>query len=183
MSLTKQRITVAEYDEMIERGILTEQDRVELIHGEIVDKMPIGDLHAACVNRLNSLFSARSAGRYLVSIQNPVRLKDSDPEPDVALLKPRDDFYGTSRPAPADVLLLIEVADSSLDYDRDIKGPLYAEAGITEYWIVNVIDRTVEVHRSPTRNAGYEIVWVAREHEAIDLLTLPGSAVSVNQIF
>src|SRR4051794_24819837 len=91
----------------------------------------------------------------IVAVQNPVRLVDSSPEPDVPILAPRDDFYGTSKPRPADVLLLIEVADTSPAFDRDDKGPLYAEAGIREYWIVNLIDECVEICRDPQADGSW----------------------------
>ena len=149
------RFSVDEYDEMIARGILDENDRVELIRGEIVDKMTIGDRHAACVKRLNSLFQALSPDRWIVSVQDPVAFEDSKPEPDLALLQPRGDFYADSTPRSSDILLVIEVADTSLDFDRDIKLPLYAEAGVSEYWIVNLTDSCVEVHRGPRSDGTY----------------------------
>lgn len=154
-SPSRHRFSVEEYDEMIARAILEENDRVELIRGEIIDKMTIGDLHAGCVKRLNALLHALSRGRWIVSVQDPIALKDSKPEPDLALLRSRDDYYARSTPEADDTLLLIEVADSSLDFDRVDKLALYAEAGIAEYWIVNLIDECIEVHRQPKSDGTY----------------------------
>src|SRR5262245_7228055 len=117
------RLTVAQYDRMIDLGVLKEDDRVELVRGIIVAKMPIGNPHVATVDRLNRLFNRTTDDSVVVSIQNPVHLADSEPEPDVVLKSARDTFYG--KPSPADILLLVEVADDSLETDREVKGPLY----------------------------------------------------------
>ena len=152
---TRYRFTVDDYEQMIERGILDENDQVELIRGEIIEKMPIGPSHCACVKRLNTLLNSVADGRWIVGVQDPVRLGDSEPEPDISLVRPRIDFYEDANPGAADVLVLIEVADTTLDFDRDVKLPLYAEAGIAEYWIVNLIDSCVEVHRGPSADGTY----------------------------
>lgn len=118
---------------MAAAGVLSEDDRVELIEGEIIEMNPIGSRHAACVGRLTKLLERQAGDRVIVWVQNPVQVNDySEPLPDVTLLKPRDDFYAQANPQPADVLLIIEVADSSVDYDHEIKTPLYARAGIPE---------------------------------------------------
>ena len=173
------RFTVPEYDRMIDLGILKEDARVELIRGEIVAKMPTGDLHAACVKRLNRLLGSLAGDRAIVSVQDPIRLADSEPEPDLALLRPRDDFYASGKPVPPDVLLLIEVSDTSLDDDREVKGPLYAENGIAEYWIVNLVDRCLEVHRGPQPNGSYADVRTLRPGERAEVTALPGLTVEV----
>lgn len=171
------RFTVAEYHRMAEVGILGEDSRVELIRGQIVDMAPIGTPHFGMVIRLNRLLSAILAGRALISVQNPARLDDgSEPQPDVAVLKPRADDYETAVPRPADVLLLIEVADTSLREDREVKAPLYAESGIADYWIVNLIDRVVEVHRRPG-NGGYAQVRHIGPEGVLDAVALPGFAL------
>src|SRR5262249_49655775 len=144
---TRYRFKVNEYEQMVEFGILNENHPVELIRGEIVDKMHIGSRHAACVARANKLLGCSVRDQAIVWVQRPVRLADSEPEPDISLLRPRADFYAAPNPKPADVLLLIEVSDATLDFDRDVKGPLYAENGILEYWIVNLTDERLEVHR------------------------------------
>ena len=174
------RFSVDEYDEMIARGILGENDRVELIRGEIVDKMTIGDRHAACVKRLIALFQLRSQGHWILSVQDPVRCEDSKPEPDLALLRSRADFYAESTPQAADILLLIEVADSSLDFDRGVKAALYAEAGVAEYWVVNLIDSCVEVHRGPRSNGTYADSQTVVKGGTV---SFQGGDVSVDQLF
>jgi Uma2 family endonuclease len=176
------RFSVDEYEQMTELGILTENDRVELIRGEILEKMTIGDRHAACTIRLNQLLSLAVAGRALVSIQNPIRLADSEPEPDVALLTPRPDFYASGKPRPADVLLIVEVADTTLEFDRDVKRPMYAEAGIGEYWIVNLVDDCLEVHRQPQPDGTYRDVQTLRRGQQADVAALPGLLVAVDDM-
>jgi len=177
------RFTVAEYHRMAEAGILGEDSRVELIRGQIVDMAPIGAPHLGMVNRLNRLLAGVLAGRGILSVQNPVRLDDgSEPEPDVVVLRPRADDYQTATPCPPDVLLLIEVADTSLDDDRTIKVPLYAENGIAECWIVNLLDRVVEVHRQPC-NGRYAEVRCIGPGAVLDMALLPGVALPVSDLF
>src|SRR4051812_8419256 len=134
------RWSVDEYRKMIEHGILTESHNVELIRGEIVPKMPKGDLHAWCLKILIRLFGPLVGDRAILSVQDPIYLADSAPEPDFALLAFRADLYRDAGPRADAALLLIEVADSSLAFDREVKAPLYAESGIAEYWIVNLVD-------------------------------------------
>src|SRR5262245_48935979 len=141
--------TRKEYHRMGEVGILKPKERVELIHGEIVEMSPIGPRHIAFVNSLNELLVLRLGGRALVSVQNPVALDEySEPEPDLAVLRRRDN-YKHAEPATEDVLLLIEVADTSLAYDRRVKLELYAEAGVPEYWVIDAAAEIIEVHREP----------------------------------
>jgi Uma2 family endonuclease len=184
MSLTivRHRFSVDEYEQMIEHGILTDNDRVELIRGEIIDKMAIGDPHAACVKRLNRFLGITFASRVLVSVQDPIRLIDSEPEPDLALLIPRLDFYISGKPRPADILLVIEVSDSSLEYDRQVKLPMYAEAGISEFWIVNLEDDCLEVYRQPNPGGSYDEVRYLRRGEDTDVAALPGSTFAVDNL-
>lgn len=147
----RRRFTADEYHRMAEAGILHEDDRIELIDGEIMEMAAIGGRHAACVNDLTELFVTRLAGRAIVSVQNPVRLSShAEPEPDLLLLRPRPDRYREALPDPGDVLLLIEVSDTTLPYDRQIKLPRYAAAGIPEVWIVDLAAGRVLVHRQPT---------------------------------
>ncbi|MDQ3991333.1 MAG: Uma2 family endonuclease [Actinomycetota bacterium] len=146
----RRRFNVDEYYRMAEAGILGEDDRVELIDGEIVEMTPIGSDHAGVVNRLTHVIIAAMGGRAVVGVQNPVRLGDfSEPQPDLAVLAFRPDYYRREHPKPADVLLLIEVADSSVRFDRHVKLPLYARAGIPETWIVDLNAGTIDVCRSP----------------------------------
>jgi Uma2 family endonuclease len=177
------QFSVAEYEQMIDLGILTENDRVELIRGEIVKKMSIGDLHAAAVILLTRLFHRKFIDSAIVSIQNPIALADSEPEPDIALLKVRDDCYASGRPRARDVLLLIEVPDTTLRFDRYDKGSLYAENGVAEYWILNLIDRTLEVHRDPQSSGQYAEVRVLALSDATDIVSLPGVTLAVGDLF
>ena len=143
-------ITVSEYLRMSEVGILGPEQRVELIEGEIVDMSPIGLPHSSRVSRLNRLLSLAVGERALVWPQNPVILGDrSAPEPDMTLLRWRDDYYAQRHPGPEDILLIIEVSDTSLGYDRDTKLPLYARFLIPEVWILDVQGRHLDVHREP----------------------------------
>ena len=153
--IERYRLTSAIFHEMVDKGILNEDDRLELIEGELVTMSPIGPEHMGVVNQVAQILIRQLEQRAIVSIQGPIALDEfSEPQPDLALLVQRDDFYKHSLPRPADVALVIEVADSSLAYDRTIKMPLYARAGIPEAWIVNLIDRWIEVYRDPSA-AGY----------------------------
>lgn len=174
--------TVQEYYTMAEAGILTPDDRVELLDGQIVIMSPIGSRHAACVNRLTFLLPDVLRQQAVLSVQNPVRLDNfSEPEPDVALLKPRADFYAARHPGPDDVLLIIEVADRSLDTDCRLKLPLYARSGIQEVWLVILEQNLIEVYRRPTPD-GYQDRMSARRGEHLDILALPDMSVSVDDI-
>lgn len=149
------RFTVEDYHKLGRAGILGEDDRVELIEGEIIDMAPIGSRHAAHVNRLVALLNERLGGAALLSVQNPLRLSDgTEPLPDVMLLRPRADFYAGAHPTPADVLLLIEVADTSAAFDRTKKAALYAAQAVPEYWLVDTTRGEVVVHTDAS-GAGY----------------------------
>jgi Uma2 family endonuclease len=127
VQLRKRYFNVDDYYRMAEAGLFSEGERVELIEGEVVEMSPIGSRHAGCVMRSSTVLNRRFGHLAIVSVQNPIRLDDfSEPQPDLALLKPRKDFYSTSHPTAADVLVVIEVADTSADYDRNVKLPLYA---------------------------------------------------------
>jgi Uma2 family endonuclease len=182
VQIAKRCFTVAEYNRMGEVGIFTEDDRVELIEGEIVEMSPIGRRHAACVGRLTNLFSRLPAEKAIVWVQNPVVLDDyAEPQPDVTLLRRREDFYERALPTPGDVLLIVEVADTTLDYDRQIKVPLYARAGISEVWVVNLVDEQVEVYTRPADGA-YRSVSQHGRGEALNSADALNLAVSVDEI-
>jgi Uma2 family endonuclease len=168
---------------MVDAGILTENDRVELIRGEIVEKMSIGELHAACVKRINRFFAASFGERVCIGIQDPIRLAESEPEPDVSLLKPRSDDYAKSHPKPDEVLLLVEVADASLEFDRSIKSGVYAQNGIAEYWIVNLINRKLEVRRCPQPNGKYAEVQSLSIQDTVNLSAFPAIPFQVSELF
>ena len=142
--------TVDDYYRMAAAGILAEDDSVELIEGEVIRTSPAGSDHASCVNRLTRLLTLRLGEQAIVAVQNPVHLDDqTELEPDLAVLRPREDFYAERHPIPEDILLLIEVSRSSLEFDHQVKLPLYARHGIPELWVVNLVDGVVEVHRDP----------------------------------
>jgi Uma2 family endonuclease len=182
VEIAKHLFTVEQYERMIETGILTKYDRVELIEGEIVEMSPIGSGHASCVASLTSLLGEKLARRAIVWGQSPVRLGDSsEPQPDISLLKWRDDFYGHSLPTPGDVLLLVEVSDATLKYDRQVKMPLYAREGIEELWIVNLQDGEVQVYARPSGDA-YEFVRRVGRGETVNSENVSGLSLEVNAV-
>ena len=144
----KRYFKVGEYNRMGEAGVFSEDDRVELVEGEIVEMTPIGRRHASCVDRLTELLSGRSG--VILRVQNPVQLDVfNEVQPDVALLKRREDFYSRSHPTPEDVLLAVEVADTSAAYDRTVKLPLYARTDVREVWLVDLNEGAIEVYLRP----------------------------------
>lgn len=169
IQIPRRLITIDEYEKMIAAGVFPPDDRSELIRGEIVEMTPIGLRHASCVARVQTVFTELLGRKAIVWVQNPIRLVgNSLPEPDLALLKPRADFYGQSRPMPSDVFLVVEVSDSTLESDIAVKAPLYAESGILEMWIVNLQDNVVEVYSRP--NAGsYSLTYRAGPGQAISM--------------
>ena len=181
-TITKRRFSVKEYYLMAEAGILSPRDRVELIDGEIVQMAAIGSYHAACVDTLTRLFMETLGRRVIVRVQNPVRLGErSEPEPDIALLRPRADAYRDAHPGPDDVLLIVEVSHSTVEYDRDVKTPLYAEAGIPELWLVNLDEDYIDGLSDPV-GAGYGAVRRYARGERIAPALLPDAALDVSEI-
>ena len=180
VELTRRRFTVKEYHRMIEVGLLTKDDRVELLAGDIVEMAPIGDPHQSTVDRINRLFGQALGDRVIVRVQGPVLLAavESEVQPDLALLAPRTDFYRSRRPEPADVLLLVEVMDTSAARDRRVKLPLYAQAGIVETWLVDVNTNRLEVHRRPAPG-GYEETRVLRRDEELTIEAFPDLVLNV----
>jgi Uma2 family endonuclease len=177
--VTRRPLTVAEYHRMGEAGILTEDDRVELIEGQLVAMSPIGSDHSGTVNALTRLLVRAVGDRAVVAVQNPVQLDDlSEPQPDFSVLKPRDDDYRRSTPRSDDVLLVIEVAKGSLAYDRAVKRALYALHGILELWIVNLTANEVEVCRSPA-NGQYASVSRLDRNAILEPELLAGVAIPI----
>ena len=180
--LEPRRFNVTEYYQMAEAGILKPDDRVELIEGEIIKMSPIGSPHAACVSRLVRFLPRAIGETAILSVKNPVRLDDfSEPVPDIALPKPRQDYYAARQPLPADALLVVEVADRSLLKDRNIKVPLYARAGITEVWLVNIPKETIEVY-SESHNGKYRKCQKYKRGETVASQTVKGLSLTVNEI-
>ena len=176
------KFTVAEYYRMGEVGILGPDERVELIEGEIIVMPPIGPGHAGEVNRLNHRFSHPDNDRFIVHVQNPVQLEDgSELQPDIALLRYRQDYYGTAHPTSADVLLVIEVADSSLEYDRGVKAHLYGRAGIPETWVKNLPEDCIERFTEPGPE-GYAQHSVHHRGETLEPVSLPDLELAVDEL-
>jgi len=157
---------------MGEAGVFGEDDRGELLDGHIYATSPIGSEHAACVRRLNRLFQKRVGTSALVSVQNPIRLDDaSEPDPDLALLRSQDDAYAAEHPGSEAVMLVVEVADTSLAFDREVKLPLYADAGIPEVWFVDLASSEVHAYRPPEADR-------YAEHETVG----PGETARVTEL-
>jgi Uma2 family endonuclease len=167
---------------MAETGLLKPDTRVELLDGQIIDMSPIGPFHGGVTKRLLRYLSKAARGRWLVAAQDPLHLdQHSEPQPDLMLLKPAPDDYTTRHPGAADVLLLIEVADTSLDYDRHEKLPAYGRAGVAEVWLVNLPDQTFEVYREP-HLAGYNLRTTLRAGDQACPAAFPDVRVDVAEI-
>lgn len=174
--------TADEYQRLGEVGILHEDDHVELVDGDIVQMSAVGSRHCAGVDRLVVLmqrcFGARGIGR----VQSPVRLNQySEPEPDIAMLKPRADFYASAHPTGDDILLIIEVAETSVRYDREVKGPLYARSGVPEFWLVDLSNDSIEVFTQP-RAHGYGSSRTVKRGERLWIAALPDAVLSVDEV-
>lgn len=176
------RLTVEEYYQMARAGILRPEDRVELIEGRIFTATPMGSPHAGAVSWFTNVLPRRLEGKALVQIQCPIRLDDySDPEPDVAVLKPRSDHYRSRHPGPEDVLLLIEAGETSADWDRRVKAPLYARFGIPEVWRVDLGREVIVAHRDPGPE-GYHTLRTFRRGETLSPVLLPDLQLAADEI-
>jgi Uma2 family endonuclease len=182
-ALPKRKIfTVAEYHKMIDAGVFVGNDNYELIEGEIVKKMTIGDYHISCVNRLTRLFSLQCGDKAIVSVQNPVVIGDiSEPEPDVALLKFQEDFYASGKASAEDVLLIIEVSDTTVRYDRQTKIRIYAEAEVGEVWLVNLPRQILEVYSEP-HGGKYKITKKYEKNQTVSPRFVPEIKIKVSDI-
>lgn len=182
LQILRKKFTVQQYHQMSESGILSERDRVELIQGEIIQMSPIGRRHAACVDRLTERLILLLSTRAIIRSQNPIRLSNnSEPQPDIALLRRREDFYSESHPQPADIFLIVEVSDTTADFDREIKIPAYAEGNITEVWLIDLNAQQIEVYRKPTPQ-GYQNVQLLNREQTLTILAFPDIELSVEQI-
>jgi len=183
VEIHRHRFTVEDFAHMGEAGIFAPEDRVELIDGEIREMSPIGPPHAAIVDRLAELLINRLTGRANVRIQNPVRLgRYTEPQPDLAVVRRRADYYTSGHPEVGDILLVIEIADSSLLYDQVEKTPRYAAAGLPEAWLVDVPGETVSVYAGPGPD-GYTEERLLRRGEAIVSIAIAGLRIPVDEIF
>ena len=181
--LVRHKLTVADIYRMLDANVLHEDDRVELIDGELLDMAPIGEDHAATVDVFNNALVLACGDRAIVRVQSPVRLDDlNEPQPDFAVLRLRPDRYRKGHPGPADVLLLVEVADSSLRFDRRVKLPLYARFGIPEVWIADLQRRMLETHRTPV-NGVYADTAQHKPDERVSLALLPEATLVLAGVF
>lgn len=178
----KRLFTADEYHKLVPAGVLREDDRVELIHGEIVWMEPIGREHASCTDYLDDEFHSIPRQRVHVRNQGPVTLSAHDePQPDISLLRRRPDRYRAKGPSPEDMLLAVEVSDSTLSFDRRTKIPLYAAAGVREAWIVNIPEQCIEVYRKPSRR-GYREVKRYRRGDSVSPLAFPDFSLRVDDV-
>ncbi len=183
-SVRTRLFSVDEYERLINAGILQEDERIELLRGEIISMAPIGSRHVAILNKLNLLLTPlMAAQRVVISIQSPFHMDDySEPQPDLVIAHFRPDFYYESLPIPADILLLVEVADSSEEFDRSEKVPLYARSGIAETWLININHGNIEAYRTPSPE-GYRDVHTYVGEERLSPAALPDFSIAVNDLF
>lgn len=182
VEMCRRRFSVDDYHRMVGAGILCESERVELIRGEVVPMTPIGPRHNGCVNRASAAFASAVAKKAIVQTQGSVRLSFFDePEPDLVLLRPKADFYISAHPHPADILLIVEIADSTLAYDSRIKARLYAESGVPEYWLADVAAGIVARYTDPV-DGGYRDVHTFRRGAMIAPALLPDVRIAVEDL-
>ena len=180
--VTKKLFTVDEYYRMADAGIFGPEERLELIEGEIIEMSPVGDRHIACVNRATALFGSRLAGKAMVSVQNPVRLdRFSEPQPDIVLARPREDYYAGKRLSSEDTFLVVEISDTTVRYDRNRKMPLYAKAAVPELWIENLQENVILVYRNPRENT-FSTSLVFRHGDSISLHAFPEFVFRVDEL-
>lgn len=183
VEIARHSFTVEEFERMGGAGIFPPDARLELIEGEIFEMSPIGSLHAACVKFLSGQLNRLFGGTLIVSVQDPIRLNEfSEPQPDLALLRWRDDFYRGAHPTPADVLLVVEVADTTVETDRKLKVPLYARASVPEVWLVNIPEERVEVYADPAGDS-YRVVVQTVRGERAQSHTFKEFSVSIEELF
>lgn len=182
-ALPRHRLRVEDFHRVAEAGVFHEDERVELIEGDIIDMAPIGSAHAGAVKRLGNLIKLAVGPTAIVSVQDPVVLGSySEPRPDVAVLRPRDDFYSASHPGAEAVLLIVEVAEQSLRYDREIKIPLYARHGVPEVWLVDLVNKQLVIHRLPSPE-GYRSINAAMALTRVTVEAIPGVELDLQNLF
>lgn len=180
--LPTRKISIETYHKMVEIGVFNEDERIELIRGEIIEMSPVGIKHATCVKKLNQLFAQKLGIKIILGVQDPIKLNDnSEPQPDLVLLKPKSDFYATGHPKPEDILLLIEVSDRSIEYDRQIKIPLYAENKIQEVWLININESLIQVYQNPQGKL-YKNITNYQINDTINLTCFPDCQIKVNKV-
>ncbi len=180
--LIRHKFTVEQYHQMATNGIFAPSDRLELINGEIIEMSPIGIRHASCVRRSINLFAKKLGDLAIIDAQDPIKLNDlSEPQPDIAVLRPRADFYATAHPQPQDILLLIEVADTTINSDRAVKVPLYASNGISELWLIDLNNQIIEVYYEPIGDR-YRYMQLFQTGQTIHLQAFPHISLDINEI-
>ncbi|MCO6439740.1 MAG: Uma2 family endonuclease [Nitrococcus mobilis] len=179
----RHRLTTGDYHKMGAAGVFRPTDRVELIEGEIIDMAPIGSAHAGVVGLLTNRLVPAVAGQAIVNVQNPVVLGEhSEPQPDLSVLKPRPDFYRNAHPTPVDIIFLIEVAETSIDFDREIKLPLYARHEVPEVWLVDLRQKALTIHRAPLEGVYRETLQPSDLTRVVPL-KLPQAALDLSDLF
>jgi Uma2 family endonuclease len=182
LTVVRKRFTTAEFHQLATAGILGEDERFELLEGEIVAMSPVGPNHSFSVTGITELFYALRDSRIIIRVQDPIQLDEfSAPQPDISIVSRRGDRYRDGHPEPEDVLLLIEVAESSLAIDRNVKLPLYARASIAEVWLVALLPQVVEVYRAPSEH-GYGEKRTLRRGDTVSPLNLPDALLTVESI-
>jgi Uma2 family endonuclease len=180
IELPKRRFTADEYHRMGQAGILSEDDRVELMDGELVALTPIGPRHNASVNRATRAMFAAVGDAAIVQVQGSVRLDAfHEPQPDIVLLRPREDFYASRLPGPADILLVVEIAEASVEYDHEVKGSAYAASRIPEYWLVDLRDGILTCYTNPDAS-GYRSAQIRRRGDSVTTSSLPRCTIAVD---
>jgi Uma2 family endonuclease len=180
--IKRKRFTTLEFQEMVKVGILPEEHGWEVIDGYLTDKMTIGTKHAKYVRRLTRILERKIGNEILVSSQNPIYLDEfNEPEPDIALLVWKDDEYESQHPTPKDVLIAMEVSDSTIKYDREVKKVLYAEAEIKEFWLINLSENTIEIHTQPKKGS-YRNVQIFGADDELKSVTIENLVLNVNEI-
>lgn len=188
MITTTRRFTLDEYHRLIDIGFFHEDERIELIRGELVQMVAKGTAHTTCCSNLLEELPKLVANKAKLRCQDPITLPSgSEPEPDFAIVKTTDDNYLSGHPQPRDILLVIEIADSSIDYDQDVKIPLYAEAGISDYWIFNLPDNHLETYSEPYQTQsgtfGYSIKRILLPNQLVNLPNLIDSTLDLSKVF
>lgn len=182
VQILRKKFTVGQYHQMIESGILTDRDRIELLQGEIIEMSPIGMQHAACVDRMTELLVRKLGDRAIVRVQNPIQLGTrSEPQPDFSILQRRPDFYANGHPQPQDVFALVEVSDTTIEFDRTVKVPLYAQDSIPEVWIVDLNAQAIQVYREPSSSC-YQQVQSFRRGQSLSFQAFTTIPFSVEQL-
>lgn len=183
VQLLRKKFTITEFEQMAETGIIKDEDRFELIEGELIDMGKIGNRHAACVRRLLRLLTQVIADQAIIDVQNPIQLGNySQPQPDLAILSRKNDYYEAAHPTPEDIFLLVEVADTTIETDREIKIPLYAKHNIIEVWLINLNREVVEVYSQSNLNS-YTEEKIFTKGQIISPISFPEININVDKIF